>query len=942
MGRRLQSVFIFVGLCLAWFSLAAQAQSQSCSVPAPLTISKEPNIFNEQQEGWLGDLIANQIERGFKIVPDPENGYLKTIADRVLAQLPPSGTHYRFTIIDLPDNDSFGIPGGRIYLSRRIVSLIRNEDELAGLLGHEIGHIIARQQAIALTRDFQEILGISRLGDHQDVINQWNRFLNLIATKKLKHSEKREEAEQLVADRIALYAMTRAGYQPQYFMDFFDRLAQTHGNKGNVWTDLFGRTSADSRRLRELAKNAAPLPAECIAMPSTADPQRFAAWQKKVIGSEFANIEEALPGLISRQALKPALRSDLRQLTYSEDGKYLLAQDDSTIYILTAAPVTLLAQIEAPDTFAAWFSPDLKAVVSYDKELRVQTWEIATGRRLSIHQISTSAHCGQVALSHSGETLACLDHQLHLQLFNVSDSRVLSSGHKLKPPSSWPLLAAFLAAVEAGEPFELFSMQFSPDDRYFVAGNNEGWFAFDLKSSSEVSLSGKLKQLLSNDFCFTAGEEIATISHHNRTAEIVRARFPSGETVKTIPAKQNGILSFAPDGKHYLLRNGFNAQVAVVDSTTGDIPVMYKKPAFSVYGDVFAGETAGGEIGVYGVADKKYQSGIDLPTGALYRPEAAALSTNARWFALSEKTRGAVWDLDTGERLMLSRGFDGAYFDQQQLFACFPKHDKEAAAVFRFDPGTRKMENAFNLFMPEHLPGQIFVPDPHYQQIGDVLIKTTWIKEKISGHWLMEVYDVRDNHKLWERKLHNRVPRMAKAGNTLTLLVGFYPDMKAEAESDPSLAAKLDALGDEKRKAASYIVEVLGAASGKEIGKLLVDTGNLSFAIAYANTVGDNVVVSDSDHRTLFYSLKTAELKGTIFGAPRAVASDGRRMLVEDGKGKVDLISVPEMRPLAHYQFPSGIAVAGFSADGEKAVVIDAKQTVYKLKVEVPKVEALQ
>src|SRR5438128_623952 len=86
---------------------AARPQSGACSVPAAAGILSEPNIFSEQQEEWLGEILASQIEKQFKTVPDPD-GYLQKLGDRMVAQLPKSNIHYRFTIIDLPDNNSFG------------------------------------------------------------------------------------------------------------------------------------------------------------------------------------------------------------------------------------------------------------------------------------------------------------------------------------------------------------------------------------------------------------------------------------------------------------------------------------------------------------------------------------------------------------------------------------------------------------------------------------------------------------------------------------------------------------------------------------------------------------------------------------------------------------------------------------------------------------------
>ncbi len=270
--------FALLGLFLLAFdcgmvSSAQQAQNSatggSCGMPVFSSVTNEPNNLTEQQEEWLGEVLAPKIQGAFNVIPDPENDYLDKLSERILAQLPPSKIHYRFTIIDLPANDSFGIPGGRIYLSRKILALVQSEDELAGLLAHEIGHIITHQAAIDLTHAFQTVLGVSQFGDQKDVIDKWNQLLDMYATKPEKYSSKREETQQLIADRIALYAMARAGYQPSRFAEFFDRLAQTGGNRGSFWTDMFGKTSRNSKRLRELLRASTPLAQNCRSCPWT-------------------------------------------------------------------------------------------------------------------------------------------------------------------------------------------------------------------------------------------------------------------------------------------------------------------------------------------------------------------------------------------------------------------------------------------------------------------------------------------------------------------------------------------------------------------------------------------------------------------------------------------------------------------------------------------------
>ena len=908
-------------------------------MPAYDAILQEKNIFSEQQEEWLGEILAPQIENVFKIVPDPGNE-LQKLADKLLAQLPPSKIHYRITIIDLPENNSFGIPGGHIYISRRIIALAKNEDELAGLIGHEIGHIITRQPAIDLTRALQNVLGVDQLGDRKDVQEKWNRLLDLAATKRWADNQKREESEQLIADRIAIYAMARSGYQPSRFVDFYDRLAQTNGNKGSFWTDLFGRTSNDAKRLRELVHTAVPLGESCfIAATEPRDAQHFLQWQTEVFASDFAVTKEAIPGLLSKQALAPPLRSDLSTLRFSPNGQYLLAHDENSIFVLTTHPPSNVFKIDAPDTYEPQFTPDSRSIVFYDKELRVQKWDVE-GKRLSIRQLALPIGCKETALSHSGEVLACLDEQLQPQLIDVNTSNLIFKGRKLQGENSLQAMIQFYGFIALAGDFRV-PMRFSPDDHYLLIGRENNAFAYDLKTRSEIAVSQNIKELASLTFTFISSDEIAGYQAVKGGRSVISiARFPSGEILKTFSPVSMGVLEAPQKGNYLLLVKQQEPAVSVLDLNTGKVTLINKKPGFDIYNDIFAGETAGGEVGIYGLADRKYQGGLDLPNGLLSFTTASAFSPNGKWLALSQQTRGGVWNLDTGERTFLTRGFQGAFFDQDQLFAEFPKQGHEASAIFKLDAASRNMQSLYELKM-DNLPADKFeVPGgTFYWQQGDVLLRGSLLTDKnktIGWQSLVEVFDVRTNKKLWERKPLRRLPYIvhSKAGKTITVVIGDYEDMKSEAHDDAVLSAKLNALANENRRKASYVIEALDAATGKELGKLLVDTGNLSFKIMSAMTIGDRVLVSDTNGRLLVYSLKTGEQKAAIPGNVLAISDDGAKMLVQDGKEKADLYELSDLHALSHFEFPSPVVHAEFSAAGDSIGVLTGDQTIYRLKVE--------
>ncbi|HEV3037869.1 MAG TPA: M48 family metalloprotease [Candidatus Angelobacter sp.] len=912
------------------------AAAAPCAMPVFSNVVHDPNIFSEQQEEWLGEILDPQIRKEFNVIDDPENDYLQKIGERLLAQLPPTKIHYSFTIIDAPESDSFGLAGGHIYLSRKIIALIQSEDELAGLLGHEIGHIITHQVAIDISRDFRNVLGVTQVGDRKDIVDRWNQLLDTFAKHPQKHDEKREQQEQLIADRLALYAMTRAGYKTSSFGDFFDRLAGTKKNTGNFWSDFFGATSPESKRLRELMRTSAPLAPVCITAPPSDAAVHFPKWQQAVIASKRAVAKEEIPGLIRKTSLKPPLRGELDQLQFSPDGKYLFGQDESSVFVLTREPLANLFRIDAPDAKAAHFTPDSLAIVFYDKELRIEKWEIASQQRTSIRQLTSK--CFDTDLSPTGEVLACVTPDLDLQLVDVTSGKPVFSKQKFYQPTFADLIMLELARIldEADATPNLFSTRFSPDGHYFVISRGEMQFAYDLQTRSEVKLPKKVKEILTS---FTFLDSGQLIGHSAKSNKLTIVRFPSGDLVDEFPFNFGGNYSRVQKGNYLLIRPAGNAAVGVIDLAGKKASMGYKAPGFAIYDTVFAGEELGGEVSLYTLADRKQLAKVQLPDSPLSAARVSSFSANGKWLAVSGRSRAAVWKLETGERALYLRDLAGAFFDQDQFIARFPKREKDPSTVFEFDPSNKQSKKLYEIAAePEDvLPDALarFVGRPIFQ-FGDLMVSVKPDDAKKStNNYVVEARDLRTNKPLWEHKFEKERPSFhySPAGKTMSTVIANYDAIQQQAKSDPGLAAKLKALGGGQDKKASYVVQVTEALTGKTLGEVLVDTGKLSFKVKSAIAAGDTVLVTDSENRTLVYSLKSGEQIGKVFGRSQALSVRGDRMLVENGKGNVDLYDTATLQSLAHFSLPSLIGQAAFSTDGNSLYILTIDQNVYNVAV---------
>ena len=280
------SAYLFVLVLLV--GSEAWAQEPCTSIPA-LKIRPIAFIFGVEQERILGDIEAQFVEQNYPIVHDDESsGHLNTVARRIFSLLPPEQMRVRIILIDIPAPESFSVGPERIYLTPKMIRLMKNDDELAGLLGHELGHILNHQNAIMVSQLFHEILGVNAVSDRRDISDKFTRLLDSIdgnrkmLTKATQAMERQEAANQYEADRVAIFASAAAGYSPQAFVDLFERSAGTNGRAGNLMTDFFAATTSDEKRLREIKRTLRQLPKPCREIAVTSS-REFRTWQAAIL-----------------------------------------------------------------------------------------------------------------------------------------------------------------------------------------------------------------------------------------------------------------------------------------------------------------------------------------------------------------------------------------------------------------------------------------------------------------------------------------------------------------------------------------------------------------------------------------------------------------------------------------------------------------------------------
>ena len=116
----------------------------NCAVN-PVTGKQDFVIISENEEIAMGREYNAQILQRNSIYQDQElQDYVQTIGESLAAKSHRPNLIYRFNILDSSDINAFALPGGYIYINRGLMSYLSSEEELAAVLGHEIGHVTAR------------------------------------------------------------------------------------------------------------------------------------------------------------------------------------------------------------------------------------------------------------------------------------------------------------------------------------------------------------------------------------------------------------------------------------------------------------------------------------------------------------------------------------------------------------------------------------------------------------------------------------------------------------------------------------------------------------------------------------------------------------------------------------------------------------------------------
>ncbi|MFC1679550.1 M48 family metalloprotease, partial [Elusimicrobiota bacterium] len=189
--------------------------------------------ISDEKEVRIGSQLHPRVlaQMGGEYRNEKLESYIGRIGRGLAKRSGRSGLPYRFTVVDNSQINAFAIPGGYVYVTRGILGALRDEAELAAVLGHEIGHVVGRHGVEQMRKTILAQKAAKYVGEF-DVKHLDDRTLTKLTstfgTLYIKGYGRKNEFE---ADRLGLRMANDEGYHPGGMIGVFQKLQKMHSRK---------------------------------------------------------------------------------------------------------------------------------------------------------------------------------------------------------------------------------------------------------------------------------------------------------------------------------------------------------------------------------------------------------------------------------------------------------------------------------------------------------------------------------------------------------------------------------------------------------------------------------------------------------------------------------------------------------------------------------------
>jgi hypothetical protein len=389
---------------------------------------------------------------------------------------------------------------------------------------------------------------------------------------------------------------------------------------------------------------------------------------------------ERLHGVLSRERLIPPLRSASATLKYSLDGRYLLFQDPSGIFVLSREPLKVLGYIDAPNSYVARFSGDSQSIVVVSLALSYQRRAVRDGQLLESKQLPIPDGCVDAQVSPDAELLACYRPNFSLgvlklstgqwifsdviQLVDDPHSTVVPIPLDIHSPFAGPFGFTYATDMKplANRAIYGLPMTFSPDGSTLIAGDAGDAIRVDLAARRKTNLPAAIRTHLSGTVAIQNEARVLLIPVGNSGEPSSMRSLTDGSLLST-PNFRAASAGLATDSRYALLYDSGMPGARVFDLEGNRQLETPKNIAVDVRGGELALATDKGDLFLYRPPEREPFASVRLPLEGLPLLRSAMVAPGFDKLAVAVDGAGALFEIENGQRTSDLPQFSTANFE---------------------------------------------------------------------------------------------------------------------------------------------------------------------------------------------------------------------------------------------------------------------------------------
>lgn len=217
--------FAWIFFCLIPLSFLLSGCSTEYNVA---TGQEEAYFYSTDREVSIGKSIAKEVEKEYKLTEDPLiQKRVEDIGKKIAGVCDRKDIVYQFRVLEDEEVNAISLPGGFVYVNKGLVDKVANDDELAGVLAHEVGHIVARHSI----KKLQAVMGYSILRILTVAVPPGGGVTGAADAAFTELMLGYGRKDELLADELGTRYIKRAGYNPRAMVDFLKKLQDINRRK---------------------------------------------------------------------------------------------------------------------------------------------------------------------------------------------------------------------------------------------------------------------------------------------------------------------------------------------------------------------------------------------------------------------------------------------------------------------------------------------------------------------------------------------------------------------------------------------------------------------------------------------------------------------------------------------------------------------------------------